>query len=231
MKDSDRQAFVAALADSVTATSPAGRLCEACRTMLAVTGVGISLTTERHRGQLCVTDPVTAALEELQYTLGDGPSIDASASEYSVAEPDIGARGPSRWPAFAAAAAAAGIGAVFAFRLGVGAARIGSLTLYQAAPGALAPERLAAALVAADLVTMQVVALQAGAAPGALADGLEAAGSQRAEVHQASGMVSVQLGVSLGEALIRLRSHAYAVDRPIAEVAADVVVRQLRLDR
>jgi hypothetical protein len=229
VRESDRHAFAVALGQGATGTSRAARLCEACRARLAVSGVGISLTTGQHRGQLCVTDPVTAGLEELQYTLGEGPSLDASAGGHPVAEPDR--RGPARWPAFAAAAAAAGIAAVSAFPLAVGAARIGSLTLYQALPGALEPDQRADALVAADLVTMQVVALQAGAAPGALADELEAAGLQRPQVHQASGMISVQLGVSLGEALIRLRSHAYAVDRPIAEVAAEVVARRLRLER
>ena len=52
----------------------------------------------------------------------------------------------------------------------------------------------------------------------------------RAEVHQASGMISVQLNVSLAEALVRLRAHAYAQERPIAEVAADVVARRLRFE-
>ena len=50
----------------------------------------------------------------------------------------------------------------------------------------------------------------------------------RAEVHQATGMVSVQLGVSLAEALVRLRAHAWAEDRLLADVAADVVARRLR---
>jgi len=49
-------------------------------------------------------------------------------------------------------------------------------------------------------------------------------------VHQATGMISVQLEVSLAEALVRLRAHAYANDRPLNEVAADVVARRLRLE-
>ena len=43
-------------------------------------------------------------------------------------------------------------------------------------------------------------------------------------------MVSVQLGVGVGEALARLRARAFAIDRPIAEMAADVVAHRLRLD-
>ena len=43
-------------------------------------------------------------------------------------------------------------------------------------------------------------------------------------------MVAVQLGVSVGEALIRLRAHAFANDRQLAELAQDVIDRQLRFD-
>ena len=53
----------------------------------------------------------------------------------------------------------------------------------------------------------------------------------RAEVHQATGMISVQLGVAQGEALVRLRAYAFSHRRALAEVAADVVARQLRLDQ
>jgi hypothetical protein len=48
-------------------------------------------------------------------------------------------------------------------------------------------------------------------------------------VHQASGMVSEQLRVSAGEALLRLRAHAFANDRPLNAVAEDVIARRLRL--
>ncbi len=43
-------------------------------------------------------------------------------------------------------------------------------------------------------------------------------------------MLSVQLGVDLSEALLRLRAYAWSRERPISDVAADVVARRLRLD-
>ena len=66
--------------------------------------------------------------------------------------------------------------------------------------------------------------------PGALATELEEGADFRFVVHQASGMVAVQLGVSVGEALLRLRAYAFANDRLLAEVAEDVVGRRLRFD-
>jgi hypothetical protein len=41
-------------------------------------------------------------------------------------------------------------------------------------------------------------------------------------------MVSVQLSVSVAEALTRLRGRAFAEDRPLADLAADIVDRRLR---
>ena len=44
-------------------------------------------------------------------------------------------------------------------------------------------------------------------------------------------MVMVQLGVGLDEALLRMRAYPYAEDRPLAEVAGDIVNRTLNFDR
>ena len=85
------------------------------------------------------------------------------------------------------------------------------------------------ALVMAEVTVNSVLAMQAGAPAGTLGADLEMLAIHRAEVHQASGMVSAQLGVGVAEALVRLRAHAYAEGRPLADVAADVVTRRLRL--
>ena len=49
-------------------------------------------------------------------------------------------------------------------------------------------------------------------------------------VYQATGMISVQLGVSLAEALARLRAHAFAASAAVGDVAGEVVSRRLRFD-
>jgi hypothetical protein len=52
----------------------------------------------------------------------------------------------------------------------------------------------------------------------------------RVEIDQATGMLTVQLGVTAGEAFARLRAYAYARDRRLADVAGDIVARRMRLD-
>jgi hypothetical protein len=83
----------------------------------------------------------------------------------------------------------------------------------------------------ADIVAQALLAIQANAPPGKLAAELEAGADFHYVVHQASGMVAVQLDVNVGEALIRLRAYAFGHDRPLAEVAKDIVARRLRFDR
>jgi hypothetical protein len=55
-------------------------------------------------------------------------------------------------------------------------------------------------------------------------DGLH---SDRAEVHQATGMILAQLDIPAQDAFVRLRAYAFADRRPLGEVARDVVARRL----
>jgi hypothetical protein len=71
--------------------------------------------------------------------------------------------------------------------------------------------------------------VQAGLPPGELAAELEQTSDLRYVVHQAAGMVSVQLNVSVAHALIRLRAHAFGAERSLTDVAGEVVARRLRL--
>ena len=66
---------------------------------------------------------------------------------------------------------------------------------------------------------------------GLLPTGVDVALGTTLQVHQAQGMVMVQLGVSLGSAMARLRAYAYANDRSLADVAHDIVARTLTLEK
>ncbi|MGH9041825.1 MAG: ANTAR domain-containing protein, partial [Acidimicrobiia bacterium] len=132
-------------------------------------------------------------------------------------------------PLFTTRAVDAGVAAIFAFPLQAGTTPLGAMNLYRVRPGRLSPEQLTSALAVADLVAQAVLALQRDAPAGALAAGL-ANVSFRAVVHQATGMIAAQLGVGVAEALVRLRSFAYAEDRSVDDMADMVVARTLRFD-
>jgi hypothetical protein len=195
-----------------------------------VTGAGVMLMSgDIPRGSLSTTDDVSQLIEELQYTLGEGPCVDAYQQDSVVAEPDLAEPVARRWPAFTPPALQAGVRAVFGFPLRVGTVRLGALNLYRDRPGLLNGEQHADALVVADVAARWVLDAQAGAPSGVLAKELEAGADFHFAVHNAAGMVSVQGGISVAEALIRLRAFAFANDRLLADVADDVVARRVRL--
>src|SRR6266852_4678970 len=66
----------------------------------------------------------------------------------------------------------------------------------------------------------------AGSGPGGQPAGLAV---HRAEIDQATGMLTEQLGVGIAEAFIRLRAYAYAHDRRLGDLARDIVARRVRL--
>jgi GAF domain-containing protein len=207
------------------------RLCEVCAEVSLMTGAGIMLMSgDMPRGSVCSSDTVSHVLEELQYSLGEGPCIDAYQQGSPVLEPDLADPRAPRWIAFSGPALQAGARAVFGFPLQVGAVSIGSLDLYRDRPGGLTDDQHADALVLADIAAQSVLMLQANAPPGKLAAELEAGADFQYVVHQAAGMVAVQLGVGIGQALVRLRAYAFGNERPLAEVARHVVGRTLRFD-
>ncbi len=219
-----------ALVGERQAVSLVDRVCLAAVALLSLSGAGLSLMVDGElRGTAGASDGPVAAIQELQLTLGEGPCVDAWANRTPVLEADLAWPAATRWPAFAAAGVAAGIRAVFAFPLHLGAIRVGVLVLYRDRPGALGDAELARGLVLADVATHVILGLQAGAAPDELHVLLASEPPYWAEIHQATGMASVQLGVSLDEAFVRLRAYAFAHDRQLRAVARDVVERRLRL--
>lgn len=211
------------------------RLCAECLSALAVSGVGVALMTDDGPSGvvLAATDERARQLEELQFALGEGPCVEASGSGRPVLQPDLtaaGAAGSARWPRFGSAALDAGVHAIFAFPLRVGAIRVGVLDLYRDTPGPLSALDLADALAFADAATVMVLHLQDHDEHGEVNAALAGPIDSQAVVHQATGMITIQLGISLAEALLRLRAHAYATGQTVSTLAADVVNRRLHFD-
>jgi hypothetical protein len=207
------------------------RLCQVCADVTAVSGAGIMLMSDDlPQGSLCTADAVSSRIEELQYTLGEGPCVDAYRQSRPVLEPDLADPALPRWVAFAPAAIALGVRAMFGFPLHVGSVRLGALTLYSDRRGPLSEDQHADALVMADIAAEAVLVMQSEAPPGAIGAELLAGADFQYVVHQASGMVSAQLEVPIARALILLRSHAFSHDQRLTQVAEDVVGRRLRFD-
>src|SRR5580700_5452679 len=223
--------ILGALAADGAESWSSGRLCAVCPHIVGVDGAGVMLMSgEIPRGSLCATDKVSKIIEDLQYTLGEGPCVDAYHQDEVVAEPDLAQPASRRWHAFTPPALEAGVRAIFGFPLRVGTVRLGALNLYRDRPSPLTADQHADALVIADLTARWVLEAQAGAPSDTLAAELEVGADFHFAVHNAAGMVSVQLAISVTEALIRLRAYAFSNNRLLADVAQDVIARRLRLE-
>ena len=232
----DRRQRLQALLAADHADHPASAValaCERCPLELNVSGAGATVLsrlpdTDGHgppsRGLVHATNPVSAGLEDLQLTVGEGPCLDAFASGGPILIPDLTAQ-TARWPAFTPAACELGAAAVFSFPLQIGAARLGSLDLYRDTPGPLTRVELTDALILSDLATQGVVA----DLDGHSVEDVSWLADPHAQVHQAAGMVQAQLKTTTEVALMRLRGYAFTRNVPLAEVARQVVTRALRL--
>lgn len=206
-------------------------ICQLCAQLLGVTGAGISMVTATgNRGVICATDEVSARIEDLQFTLGEGACVEAVKGGLPVMVNDLHEPGDvavERWPAFLEGVAAAGVRAVFALPLRIGGVSVGALDLYRDLPGKLTTGQLSAALTAADAAAVALLQLGTGYA-NPFADDPDGRITYQMQVHQASGMVKIQAGVTIDEAFLMLRAHAFATGRPVADVAKDVIERRLR---
>ncbi len=206
-----------------------GALCTACAAALPVTGVGLSLMNKQGpAGPVAATDDLAILMEELQFSLGEGPCIDSSTMGRPVLQPQLRATGPDRWPGYGRAAVDAGIEAIFTFPLQIGSIRLGVLDLYRDTPGPLTPAALSEALGFADAAVRILLHLQDQMPlDGDLHPDL-ASINNRDEVHQATGMIAVQAGVGITDALLLLRARAYAEQSSIMATAHQVITRTLR---
>jgi hypothetical protein len=227
--DAERTTRIALAFARETSRSPTASLCNVCVEVLHVTGAGITVMGGEQAGPICVSTSSVAALEDLQFTIGQGPCKDAFRSGLPVGAPQLDDGAWGRWPSFVELARVSGINAAFAYPLAVDGAKVGVLSLYQRDEGPLTTAQHMDSLAIAEIVAETILSLQDQAPLGTLAPDLEDAVAYRAEIHQASGMIAVQLAISVADALLRIRGHAFAHSQPLSAVASDIVSRRLRL--
>ncbi|WP_052457348.1 ANTAR domain-containing protein [Streptomyces sp. AcH 505] len=199
-----------------------------CAEVLGVDGLAVSLVVDGQITEQLWSSGKTAALfEDLQFTLGEGPGPDALRDHALRMVDDIATVPSGRWPALLPALGDLPVAAVFCFPLHLGGIFVGVLTLLRAEPGPMSGQQMDDALALAEALTLQFL--------GGEGVQLESWGDarptelHRAVVHQATGMISVQLGLALGPALLRLRAYSFSQGLPITDIARDIVARRLRL--
>ncbi len=224
---------MADVTDAPSAAAAAVRVCEVCSLWLPGVGVAITaMASDAVRETLHASDEVIAQVEQLQYTLGEGPSLAAFTTGRPVLIPSVADRvGFRRWPVLIGELQRLGVAGLFTFPLRFGVSSIGVCGFYQSVEGGLDSEELALVLSLLDLATLALLELRDGALTVSMLDGWSTAdGPGRRKVHQATGMLMAQLRATPEVAFARLRAHAFVAGLGIDQLAAEVVSRRVRLD-
>lgn len=211
----------------------AEQICQACIDGLGIDGAAISLLTgSALRETLYASDATADLMEDLQFSLGEGPCVEAAAIGRPILVPDVtDTTKTGRWPVYAAAVAReAQVGAIFAFPLQWGVINIGVVDLYRRTPGPLSSAQLRDATSAAEAAALMLLGMRTEPDPNS-GETWDGSWSRRAEIHQATGMIVAQLDISPTDAFARLRAHAFTEGAALGDVARDVVARRLRFTR
>lgn len=209
-----------------------GRVCRVAADDLTLLGAVVTLMPglEAHAVAAASSTPARR-LEEAQFSVGDGPTTDAFRTRRPVLVADLRVSGSHRWPAWVPVALAAGVRAAYAVPLLIGATNFGVLTLYVAdAAPVLDAQGLTTALVYAQIAT-EILLDDSGSAGRELQPTLDVALDTHAYVYQAQGMLMVDLGISLAEALARMRAHAWSTGQDLTTLAGEIVSGRTRLPR
>ena len=224
-------------------------ICEQVARHTSCDGAAVAvLTRHAHTRELVyATDPMAVRLDELQYTLGEGPCLDAYLYDAPQFYADLDdAAQTLRWPTFATEVTRLGVHSLFAYPISglrhpMGPS--GVLELYRRAAGALTDVHDTAARDAANAIAQRLQqnwnenVTRFGSAAAALdaaaithAARLEPADPfTRSQIHVAAGILAYRLGIHPDDAVDRLRAHAYGTGHRLSAVAADVIARRLTL--
>jgi hypothetical protein len=230
-----RDALGAAVADAPTPLAAADRLCTACVHLLDVDGASISfIDGGAMQGTFGSSGQLSRTLDDLQFTYGQGPCLDAVTSRRPVLAPHLDDPEEHRWPALTQAILDHGVQAIFALPVAVASTPIGALDLYRRTSGPLDGAAMDGGLWAAGLAALPLLDLMTSDDDWQqAADGQggwdQLASLDRVEVYQATGMIVAALDITAADALVRLRAHAISRSLTASEVAYRILDRRLVL--
>lgn len=205
-------------------------LCEVAARFMALDGAGIALIGDNQNlTSLCTSNQGAEALMDLEIIVGEGPAFDASLGDANE-EADLLRSTASKWSTYRPEAVALGARAVFGYPLRFGAVRFGALSLYRNEAGPLNSERSLDAYLMASVIGRAILSLQAGGSHESVVGELDGASNIDFRAHQAAGMLAIQGSMSVRDALVALRAHAFGVGSLISDLAERVITGTTRFD-
>jgi hypothetical protein len=205
-------------------------LCAVAAEFLALDGASIVLSSDHgDLTRLCASNDTARALLDLEIVVGEGPAVDACQGD-AVNESNLLDPAFIRWPTYTPQALILGAQAVFGYSIRLGAVRFGALSLFRASSGQLDASQESDAFLLASVIGRAILAGEAGETRATLVGELDGASVLDFTVHQAAGMVAVQGSMSVRDALVTLRAHAFATNSELSVLAGNVITRTTHFD-
>jgi hypothetical protein len=224
--DERRRHLLRSVVDRATDRPPISWPAALCAVAGRLPGVrGAAMTIYDRSGvphPLSAADDWSRQAEEFQQLLGEGPGLTAHRTRRPVVVTRLTSES-GRWPGYVAAATGVGVDVLWALPIPLGASSLGSVTLYRddRRPGGLAWQ---------DACTVAVLAASAVIVDLEENDrGMISHSDPYRVVDVAAGVLSVQLGVPVEQALARIRAHAFGTGSRISDVAQAILEHRLRL--
>jgi GAF domain-containing protein len=190
------------------------------RTFADCLGTSITIVARGDAETVAASADLARRLDETQYAAGEGPCLAASRDARPQSIVDM--RKETRWPEFAAAAVASGVGSSLSVPVKVGERRAGALNLYGNRPNAFDGATDTATTLAAHVgATLTNVRLHAAATT--LAAQLAEARRSRPVIERAKGILMAQRRCTAEEAFALLAAASQRENVKLREVAERLV--------
>lgn len=226
--DEAYETLLTVLRESDSAMDAVARVVRAGVELMFVDGASVALMMDPDRREmLYASDEVAAHIEAVQFSLAEGPCFEAFETGCPVLSADLRPGTCGQWPVFASEMANYRVAVIDAFPLISGTISVGAMNLYRRSFGRLSMTDIAIAVETADMVARALPGIRMGAGDKPWQSDLP---FERAETHQATGMLAAGLNISTQHALARLRSYAFATGRLVDDIADDLVARRLAPD-
>lgn len=174
---------------------------------------------------LSATTELARRMDEIQFDLREGPCWDAVSLRTSIFESDVRRHGPERWPSLASALVRHEIGSLFAFPMTIGALSLGTVNMYAHAAVSLSAEQQHRAAMMAEVIGRRILRGALVADPDQNAPATTP--FSRRLIHQATGFVLAQIGVSAEDAMLLIRTHAFTAGMTMMEVSDRILTGRL----
>lgn len=192
-------------------------------------GAGLTMLENSRAQTVVASADFVHAVDEIQYSLGEGPCVTAVESGQTQSSGSLG--GEARWPRFGPRVGRMGVHSALSLPLLLPGQVIGAMNVYAHTKNAFGPESARIGELFARPAAVSVYNAQILAQSQRLAAQLTEALTSRAVIDQALGIIRSRTGATPDEAFVRLRAMSQAQHLKVVEVATVLVDEAVRRAR